>query len=372
MGKPTDILNITFARAEKRLSKPFLKEKEVLQRVEFITRNIQNRAGVRLLMSCLLAKLDHSEVDVRKPYTEIGGNGSFSGRTYDEAYIGSFITKHRLPCNPTTAFLTPALRNRNIVLTPKVNLVGRPPEVYQYVLDLLDLVHKESIAPDILLAEVMRQLIILRDENQKRIKSLLKNLAETGSVSLSGEDIINLTEQHLNCKGASRLPVLIVAAVYRTIGDFIQEKALPILGHNSADKQTGALGDLQIILINDDNVVTSYEMKMKKVTMEDIDVALHKIRSVDYKIDNYIFITTDEIDDAVKDYAKSLYDQTGGVEIVILDCVDFLRHFIHLFHRFRLQYLEGYQKLVMAEPDSTVSQPLKEAFLALRQASESS
>lgn len=62
MEKPTNILNVIFARTEKHLSKPFLKEKEVLQRVEFITRNIQNRAGVRLLMSCLLAKLDNPKV----------------------------------------------------------------------------------------------------------------------------------------------------------------------------------------------------------------------------------------------------------------------------------------------------------------------
>lgn len=113
-------------------------------------------------------------------------------------------------------------------------------------------------------------------------------------------------------------------------------------------------------------------MKMKKVTIEDIEIASHKIGTVNYKIDNYIFITTDVIDDTVSEYAKSLYEQTGGVEIVILDCIGFLRHFIHLFHRFRLQYLEEYQKLVMAESDSAVSQPLKEAFLALRQTTESS
>lgn len=372
MEKPTNILYVALVRATKHLSKPFVADKEVLRKIEFVSRNIQNRAGIRLLISCLLAKLDNPKVDVRKPYTEIGGRDSFSGRTYDETYVGNFVTKHRLPCNPTTAFLTPALRNRNIVLTPKVNLVGRPPEIYQYVLDLLDLVHKKVMAPDFLLVEALRQLIILRDENQKRIKSLLKNLGDTGSVPLSGEDIINLIEQHLNCKGSSRLPVLIVAAAYQTIGTYIQEKVLPLQSHNSADKQTGALGDLQVTLIDEDNVVTSYEMKMKKVTIDDINIALQKIGSVKYKIDNYIFITTDAIDDVVKEYAKLLYEQTGGIEIVILNCIGFLRHFIHLFHRFRLQYLELYQKLVMAEPDSAVSQPLKEAFLALRQAAESS
>lgn len=372
METPANILNIAFERAQKQLNKPLVSDKKILQKIEFVSRNIQNRAGVRLLMACLLAKLDNPKIDVRKPYTEIGGRDSFSGRTYDEAFIGSFITKHRLPCNPTTAFLTPALRNRNIVLEPTVNLVGRPPEVYQHALDLLDLVHKKTLAPDLLLTEVIRELINLRDENQKRIKSLLKNLGDIGSVPLSGEDIISLVEQHLGCKGSSRLPVLIVSAAYHTIGTYIRERVLPLQAHNAADKQTGALGDLEVTLIDEKDVVTSYEMKMKRVTIEDIDVALQKIGGAKRKVDNYIFITTDVIDDGVKEYAKSLYEQTGGIEIAILDCIGFLRHFIHLFHRFRLQYLEEYQKLVIVEPESAVSQPLKEAFLALRQAAESS
>jgi hypothetical protein len=49
----------------------------------------------------------------------------------------------------------------------------------------------------------------------------------------------------------------------------------------------------------------------------------------------------------------------------------FLRHFLHLFHRIRANYLSAYQNLVLNEPDSAVSQTLKEAFLALRQAAES-
>jgi hypothetical protein len=136
-----------------------------------------------------------------KPYTEIDGTDTFSGRTYDEAYIGQFIAEHRLPCNTTTAFLTPALRNRSEPLTPNTNLVGRPQEV--------------------------------------------------------------------------------------------------------------------------------------------------------------------------NNYAKSLYEKTGGVEIAVLDCISFLRHFLHLFHRSRTRYVEEYQQLVLNEPDSAVSQPLKELWLSLRSAAES-
>jgi hypothetical protein len=72
----------------------------------------------------------------------------------------------------------------------------------------------------------------------------------------------------------------------------------------------------------------------------------------------------------VRDYAAETYERTGGTEIAILNCVGFLRHFLHLFHRLRIEYLNTYQALVLSEPDSAVSQPLKEAFLALRQAAE--
>jgi hypothetical protein len=40
------------------------------------------------------------------------------------------------------------------------------------------------------------------------------------------------------------------------------------------------------------------------------------------------------------------------------------------FTAFRSQFLEVYQSLILAEPQSAVSQPVKEAFLAMRQAAE--
>jgi hypothetical protein len=146
---------------------------------------------------------------------------------------------------------------------------------------------------------------------------------------------------------------------------------LTLSSHNAADRQTGALGDIEITLVNDDQIVTCYEMKNKRVLIADIDRALQKIRGSEHQIDNYIFITTDVIEEEVKEYAASLYEKTGGIEVVVLDCIGFLRHFLHLFHRLRMEFLEEYQKLVLSEPESAVSQPLKEAFLALRQAAES-
>lgn len=371
MQSPQQILAIALKQASSHLAKPLIDDTEVIRKVSFVSRNIQNRAGVRLLLSCLLAKIHKPDVDIRKPYTEIGGIDSYSGRTYDEAYVSQFITENDLPCNSTTAFLTPALRNRNSVLTPDLNLVGRPAAIYQYALDLLTAVHSSQVAADKLLAEVIRHLLIFRDERKQRLTSMLDELkASHDSVPLSAESIISLIEKHLSLRGASRLPVLVVAAAYSTVSDYLKERILPLESHTAADQQTGALGDLQITVLDDDEIITSYEMKTNPVTTLDIDHALQKIVDRGRNIDNYIFITTAHIQIEVQEYARSMYEQTGGIEFVILDCIGFLRHFLHLFHRLRLQYVETYQKLLLAESDSAVSQPLKEAFLALRRTAE--
>ena len=370
-GTPAAILDLIYERANSNLNTPILSDAAMLADVEYVCRNIQNRAGVRLLMACLLAKIHNPSVDVRKPYTEIGEADSFSGRTYDEAHISPFIQKYELPCNPTTAFLTPALRNRNSTLTADMNLVGRPPKLYQTILQLLDRVYQGLVSANDLLAETVRWLIVVRDEQRQRMETLLAGLQTVeGAIPLSSEAIVRLIEQHLGLRNASRLPVLVVAAAYEAASAYLGERVLPLSSHNAADRQTGALGDLEITLINDDNIVTCYEMKDKRVEIGDLNRALQKIGESGKRVDNYIFITTDIITDEVKLFAATLYDKTAGIEFAILDCIGFIRHFLHLFHRLRMRFLEEYQRLVLVEPDSAVNRPLKEAFLALRQTAE--
>lgn len=128
---PDEILRDIHKRANATLNTSVICDSIIRERVDYVCRCMSNRAGVRLLMSCLLGKLDKPNVDLRKPYTEIGGSDSFSGRTYDERYLTKFINELRLPVNPTTAFLTPTLRNINHPLTTDRELVGRPRDLYK-------------------------------------------------------------------------------------------------------------------------------------------------------------------------------------------------------------------------------------------------
>ena len=321
---------------------PRVKSAASLQRLEYVSGCLANRACVRLLMACLLGKIDRPHVDPREPYTQIGGSASFSGRMYDEQYITPFINKHALPCNPTTAFLTPALRNINRPLTTSISLVGKPSRVYRDTLKLLEDVALGRETAEDILTDTIRLLCKMRDERKMRMDSLLARVGKhKDGMSLSSEEIITLISQHLACRNASRLPVLVIAAAYTTAGNKIGETVNDLLPHQAADKQTGALGDVQVCLLNDERVATCYEVKQRRVSIEDIDLAVKKISAHTARIDNYIFVTTETIETRVADYARNKYEQLGGVEIAVL-----------------------------AEPDSAVSPPLKEAFLSLRQAAE--
>lgn len=371
-SSPNDILAVAYERAAADPTNPLIANAQIVSRVETICRYQRNRACTRFVLACALAKAHKPTIDIRKPYTEIGDEDVYSGRTYDEAYVTGFAVKHMLPCNPTTAFLTPAFRNRNITLTPDMVMVGRPEWLYKETLQLLTDIQNGTASAEEVLAETIRCLLIIRDEQRDQIQSLITGLKLiSGGTVLSSEAIVNVIEQHLKTAHSSRLPVLVVAAAYKTAENRLGERVLPLMGHNAADEQTGALGDLEITLEQDDKVITSYEMKTRRVTQNDIDHALQKIHASDKRVDNYIFITTEPIDEPVKEYAATIYEQTGGIEVVILDCISFLRHFLHLFHRLRNTFLDTYQQLVLDEPDSAVNQPLKVAFLALRQAAES-
>lgn len=70
-------------------------QQEIVKRIELVVRSPHNRACVRFLLACALAKSAEPGLDIRKPYTEIGTPDSFSGRVYDERYIGDFVRTQR-------------------------------------------------------------------------------------------------------------------------------------------------------------------------------------------------------------------------------------------------------------------------------------
>lgn len=351
----------------------FIEDLDMRSLISDVCQCSNNRALTRLLLACTLAKTENPHYNACMPYTEIGETGRFSGRVYDEKYITSLIAQYQLPCNDTTAFLTPALRNIVQPLSSTITMAGNNKEMYRKAVLILESIENGKVPAILVLKELVRLLVIMRNEKRKRLDSFINELAtRDDSLHPSSEAIFDLIAQHLQCKKSSRLPVLIVYAIYRTIGLHIGEDVLPLNAHNAADLQTKALGDIEVCLSEkEDSIVTVYEMKKRRVSVNDIDIAVNKIANSKYRIHNYIFITTDTIDSVVSDYARQIYDRTGGTEIIVLDCLGFLKYFLHFFHRHRMSFLNEYQQCVLGEPESAVRQELKEAFLVLRKVLES-
>jgi hypothetical protein len=318
----------------------------------------------------LLAKVHRPELDIRKPYTEIGTEDSYSGRTYDERYISSFIQRHKLPCNSTTAFLTPAFRTNNQPLEANVQLHGKPREPYDAFINLLQLVQNGSLNAQELLTEIIRQLLLLKNERQQQI-SLLSQRINTQRSELTAESIIQIVSRHLQSRRSSRLPVLLVAAAYDVAQDYLRKRPKPLQPHTAADVQAGTLGDLEIEFSAHQQLAVVYEMKTRRITFNDLDRTTQKVAESSNRIDQYVFITTAPVDTSVHERAAQLSKQFG-IELMILDCIQFLKHFIHLFYELRMAFLDRYEQLLLQEPESAVSHELKRKFLELRTAAQHS
>lgn len=369
---PGQILNRLYEQVCDDLACGWVVDQILSSRIGYLANCQSNRAGARLLMACMLAKVHRPSIDPREPYTEIGTDTSFSGRTYDERFLTGFVREHGLPCNSSSAFVTPALRNLDAPLLIGTDLVGRPREMYSHVLEILDEVAEGRVHAEDVLSELLRFLCLVREEQLQLRSELQGAIGQSDApLSLSSEGIVTLIEQHLACRNSSRLPVLVVAAAYEAARDTLGEQISSLHAHNAADEQTGAMGDVEVYLSGETDVVTAYEMKNRLVTKDDIDRAIDKISAHHPPVDNYIFVTTQPIDPIVQDYAGGWYEPLGGVEIAVLDCIGFLRHFLHLFHRSRTAFLNCYQDLVLAEPASAVREDLKTTFLSLRLAAQS-
>lgn len=87
MANCFQLLESAHKRAQSRLTRSFIANTDSAERIAAVVDCPGNRAGVRLIMACMLAKIQRTAVDVRKPYTKIKTPDAFSGRTYDEQFI---------------------------------------------------------------------------------------------------------------------------------------------------------------------------------------------------------------------------------------------------------------------------------------------
>jgi DNA (cytosine-5)-methyltransferase 1 len=249
------------------------------------------------LITCLVCKAVDPSIDCRyhrdpadkkdkvtMPVPAAGPDAYFSGRTVSEKAIAPWLREkdfvHAESGWQTRTFERP----KPYALTYDEN-VGGPKNEWLHVLDEVQV---KGQNPEEALLYLFYWNIQYREGQEVVISAPGINEIST---------IVALLEAHFNskykAKGASRLPVLAVYALYgamMTEALRFQGKILSELKpHSAADGSTGATGDIEVF--DGDRLFEAVEIKHnKKIDIEMVKTAFLKFRG--HRIDRYYLLTT--------------------------------------------------------------------------------
>lgn len=171
----------------------------------------------------------------------------------------------------------------------------KPKEIKKAFLEIINEVQVLGTNAEDILEYFFVLLIEQRD-------SLNIELAKPHSLPISS--IIKLLERHFtykyNCAGASRLPTLAVYAAYQCmmsqVARYNKKILCPLESHNSADAQSGRIGDIDVNNAND-TAFEGVEIKHQiQITSQLVTDAYEKFKV--HKTDRYYLLTTANMDSA--------------------------------------------------------------------------
>lgn len=145
-------------------------------------------------------------------------------------------------------------------------------------------------------AEEALSCLFLHQMVLRESKKITLSTPKTKDIQL----IVDLFKEHFfhkysASKGASRLPVLALYAIYSILIDQLERykgmKLKPLEAHSAADAQTGAVGDIEIVRENNEEVFEAVEVKHDiPINNRIVQDAAKKI--MDKSVDRYYILTT--------------------------------------------------------------------------------
>ena len=151
--------------------------------------------------------------------------------------------------------------------------------------------------------------------------------------------ITNLFESHFfysfkDSKGASRLPVLALYAVYtvllKEMHRYDGKQLKPLEAHSAADSQTGAVGDIEV-LNEDGTTFEAVEVKHQiPISKAIVDTAKQKIRGS--RLDRYYILTTSRQHDPSKEVAEEVESVKLllGTQMIVNGIVPTIKYYLRL------------------------------------------
>ena len=356
----SEVLNRTYEQALRQTANNDLSTDlpdNIKEYVEFIVaRSESNKGIVTVLITLLTHKIVEPTQDIRNHQAQLPCG--FAGRTIDQANVTPFMKEKNFPSMAESGWLTRSLEQAhpyNLLYPGKIT----PVQMKTAFLNLIDQVQCHGVDAEKVLLYFMKLLIKQRDD-------LNIELAKPHSLSIS--NIIKTLEKHFTyhypCSGASRLPTLAIYAAYQCMMGQVaryEEKILcPLESHNSADAQSGRIGDIDIDN-PDGTAFEGVEIKHEiQITKQLVADAYEKFKI--YNTDRYYLLTTANMDsadwNAIDNEIKRI-SQIHGCQVIVNGVYTTLKYYLRLV-KDPAEFVDYYVELL--KKDETVKFPHKKAW----------
>ncbi|OBQ22305.1 DNA methyltransferase [Anabaena sp. AL93] len=323
----------------------------------FIQKIETDKSLIQVIITTLLKKIIKPEQDIRLHMAKFP-NG-YSARVLDTKVTTPFF-KINFPryANKETAFLTKATRAEIIWnFEEGIKLPLRSKSLVEPFLTLIDKIENQKIDIEQCIIYILSQLHLL---SQYHEVVFLETLEVANSVNIININrVMKMVERHFQEPLSSRLPVIVIFAIYKqlfkTIRRFENKILLPLNVHTSADKH--GYGDIEIR----DNHNNPFEiLEIKHNVPIDRNMILDIVKkSANTTIERYYILTTYKdcfINQDEEEYINELIlniKRESGLEIIANGIVNTLKYYLRFIEDYR-EFINTYtEELVKDARNST-------------------
>ncbi|MDO4804024.1 MAG: hypothetical protein Q4A32_04310 [Lachnospiraceae bacterium] len=301
---------------------------EMASQIELlVSRSETNKGLIAVLTTLLIHKIVNRNQDIR--YHQAQQEGGFAGRSIDKDVVTPFMKSVSFPSMAESGWLTRSLEQPHPYTMDYPGKI-KPDKVKKAFLVIIDSVQIQGLEPERVLLYFFKLLIKQRDD-------MNVELAKPHSLSIAG--IVQLLEKHFtykyNCAGASRLPTLAIYAAYQCMMSQLtryQGKILcPLESHNSADKRSGRIGDIDV---NNESGDAFEGVEVKHgipITRQLVADAYEKFKM--HKTSRYYLLTTANMDNAdwhgIEEEIKRI-GQIHGCQVIVNGVYSTLKYYLRL------------------------------------------
>ena len=251
----------------------------------------------------LVAKMQDSTIDVRKPYVNMG-DGAYNGRTMDERVVNPFFQHHRIPSSRGPYL---SVFRRSVTFGESTRAGVRDKTGFDALLRCVASV--ESTNDAVVLTRLLHYLLFR-----------FIGLREASSVPLSRlqrfslPQYSQLIERLMMVPSGGRFPMFLVVSAFQAISDrFSLQWDIGWQGINVADGASGAGGDISV---RSAGVLLMAAEVTERVVGRDRVVSTFNTKIAPSSIEDYLFFVSQEPDDRVRQQCHQYFAQGHEVSFV--------------------------------------------------------